>query len=316
MAFDFGQIGDIISKVCDSDYIDIKRDIDGKLQEVYSNIPCHIAYASTDNPDPKTVDIKPIIQSITVHCQLYVDIRNNDFIVAKKIGSDGSLIATYSGRCGNPVVSQGRKKVLMQMNGTENEEPTPVPPKDSAEIRISFVSDGSAIQDSQTRKAEIGKPFELQAPAIEGYEAVECYIDGDFVEGTTARIESVEKDAEIQFVYAVSDKQEYFRYLVYGLFTKDDGSFSMGWHLYKKINIESYTLEGGTYIITCKDEVIEHADGGQMLKIEEGARIVIGKNYAVVSEVISRENGSVTFAAETFTPDEAQKNAYTCHWYD
>lgn len=316
MAFNFGQIGDVIANVMDSDYIDIKRDIDGKLQEVYSNIPCHIAYASTDNPDPKTVDIKPIIQSITVHMQLFVDIRNNDFIVAKKIGSDGSIIATYSGRCGNPVVSQGRKKVLMQMNGTENDEPTPVPPKDSAEITISFVSDGSVIQDSQTRKAEIGKPFDLQAPAIEGYEAVECYIDGVFQEGTTARIAEVEKDAEIQFVYAVSDKQEYFRYLVYGLYTKDDGSFASGWHLYKKISIESYTLDGGTYIITCKDEVMEHADGGQQLKIEEGARIAIGNAFAVVSEVISRENGSVTFAAETFTPDEAQKNAYTCHWYD
>ena len=109
---DFGKIGDIASKFFDSDYIDIKRDMGGKLQEVYSNIPCHVAYASTDNPDPTTVDTKPIIQSITVHCPLYVDIRNNDFIVAKKIGSDGSLIATYSGRCGNPVVSQGRKKAL------------------------------------------------------------------------------------------------------------------------------------------------------------------------------------------------------------
>lgn len=315
---DFGKIGDIVSSAMDSDYIDIKRDVDGKLQEVYSNIPCHVAYASTDNPDPTTVDVKPIIQSITVHCQLYVDIRNNDFIVAKKIGSDGSLIATYSGRCGNPVVSQGRKKVLMQMNGTEAEEPTPIPPKEGAEITISFISDGSAIQDEQTQKAEIGKPFEMEAPVIEGYTAVECYVDGVFVEGTGARIENVEKDAEIQFVYAVSETPEFFRFLVNGLYTKDDGTLSSGWHLYKKIPIASYFEEEGLYVITCMDGVWEHEDGGQTLKIEPDARLVLipGKVFVKVSEIVMKDNGNVIFHAVPFEPTEAEKDAYVCGWYD
>lgn len=318
MMIDFGKIGDIASKFFDSDYIDIKRDLNGKLQEVYSNIPCHVAYASTDNPDPTTVDIKPIIQSITVHCPLYVDIRNNDFIIAKKIGSDGSLIATYSGRCGNPVVSQGRKKTLMQMSGTEADEPTPIPPKEGAEIRISFISDGMAIQDSQTQKAEIGKPFVMESPVIEGYTAVECYIDGVLQEGTTARIESVGNPAEIKFVYAVSDVPEFFRFLVKGLYTKDDGSLSSGWHLYKKVDIDSVSVSGDVYTISCKDEVLEHLDGGQKLKVEVGARMVLipGNVFVEISEIVRKDNGIVIFNAVPFEPTDDERKAYVCGYYD
>ena len=137
--FNFGQIGNIMSELFDSDFIDIKRDVGSNLQEMYSNVPCHIAFASTDNPDPTTVDTKPIIQSINVHMPLWVDIKNNDFIVAKRMDSEGNLLKTYSGRCGNPIVSEGRQKVLMTMSATEPEDPTPVPPKDPAIIKINYL---------------------------------------------------------------------------------------------------------------------------------------------------------------------------------
>ena len=316
--FDFGKIGDVISNVMDSDFIDIKRDNAGKLEEVYSNIPCHIAYASTDNPDPKTVDIKPVIQSITVHLQLWVDIRNNDYIVAKKIGSDGSIIATYSGRCGNPVVSQGRKKVLMQMDGTEPDEPTPVPPKDAAKITVLYYSNDAPIQEQAERLAEIGKPFDLEPPVIEGYSIAECYIDGVLQTGTEAHIDEVTQDAEIKFVYAVSDTPEFFRFLVNGLYTKDDGSLDSGWHLYKKVGIDGVSLEDEIYTITCDDVTLIHEDGGQTLKIEVGARMVLipSSEYVEVTEILEKDGGKVTFTAEPFTPTEAERNAYVCGYYD
>lgn len=318
MAFDFGRIGDIISKYVDSDFIDIKRDISGKLQEVYSNIPCHVAYASTDNPDPTTVDIKPVIQSITVHCPLYVDIRNNDFIVAKKIGSDGSLIATYSGRCGNPVVSQGRKKVLMQMNGTEPEEPTPLPQKEGAAISVSCVSDGKEILQS-AEQAEVGKPFVLEPPAIDGYTASECYIDGILQESTSAYIADVQEGGhEVRFVYSVSGNPGYFRFLANGLYTKDDGSLASGLHLYKKVPVTSIIQDNGTFSMTCQDVRLVHEDGGNVLSVEPGAKIVLvpGDIYAEVSEIKSRWGGMVTFKADSFVPTDAERNAYRCNWYD
>ena len=315
--FNFGKIGETISKVMDSDFIDIKRDISGKLQEVYSNIPCHIAYSSIDNPDPLTVDVKPIIQAITVHLQLWVDIRNNNFIVAKKIGSDGSIIATYSGRCGNPVVSQGRKKVLMQMNGTESDEPTPVPPENPARITILYYSGNDPIQDQAERLVETGQSFTMEAPVSEGYVVDKCYIDGDLQTGTAAHIDEVTADAEIKFVYAVSDIPEFFRFLVNGLYTRDDGSLASGWHLYKKINIDSVSVEDDTYTVTCDDITLVHEDGGQTLKIEKDARLVLipGQIFVKV-DTVEIQGGKATFTATPFTPTEAERNAYICGYYD
>lgn len=316
---DFGRIGGIISQYVDTDYIDIKRDIDGKLQEVYSNIPCHVAYASTDNPDPTTVDVKPIIQSITVHMQLWVDVRNNDFIVAKKTGSDGSLIATYSGRCGNPVVSQGRKKVLMQMNGTENDDPTPLPPKQSVRITIGYFSGGTEIQPENVQECEAGQPFEMQAPAIDGYNISECYIDGVQQESTAAYIPEVsESGYEVKFVYAVSDAPVSFRFLVNGLYTKDDGRLASGWHLYKKILIDSVSQDEGVYTITCDDVRLVHSDSSKVLTVEKNSKIVLtpGDVFAIVTGVVLRNGGKVTFTAAPYEPTEAEQNCYHCRWYD
>lgn len=318
MAFDFGKIGKTISRIMDSDYIDIKRDISGKLQEVYTNIPCHVSYASTDNPDPTSVDTKPIIQSLTVHLQNWVDVRNNDFIIAKKVDSNGNIATVYSGRCGNPVVSQSRKKISMQMNGTESETPTPIPPKDSAIISIKFISDDTEIQDEQTLTTEIGKPFDLEAPTIEGFSAAECYINDVFQEGTNAHIDEVTENAEIRFVYSVSEIPQFFRFLVNGLYTKDDGSLASGWHLYKKYMIESVSSSDGTHTITCEDISDIHEDGGQILKIESGARLVLipGNVFVEVTEIISKDGGSVTFYAVQFEPTENERNAYVCGYYD
>jgi hypothetical protein len=318
MAFNFGKIGEVASRYFDSDYIDIKRDLNGKLQEVYSNIPCHIAYASTDNPDPTTVDVKPIIQSITVHLQNWVDIRNNDFIIAKKVGSDGSLVATYSGRCGNPVVSQGRKKVLMQMNGTEPEEATPVPPKDSVKITVLFVSDGESIQESRTVTAEAGKPFDLDAPAIDGYSPIECHVNGVWQEGTSAHIGSAADGTEIEFVYVASDRQNYIRLLVRGIYTRDDGSLASGWHQYRAVNADSVSVEDDLYTLTCDDFEETHGDGGQKLSVAPGEKLVLypGNVFLEIEGITGHDGGKITFTARQFTPTDGERDSYVCHWYD
>ena len=316
---DFGKIGGVLHKYFDTDYIDIKRDVAGTLREIYSNIPCHVAYSSVDNPDPTSVDTKPIIQSITIHLENYVDIQNNDFIIAKKIGSDGSLIATYSGRCGNPVVSQGRKKVLMQMSGTQAENPTPLPPKSPAIITVEYFCNDSAILDSEKQEAEIGIAFDLTAPVIEGYKVAECYIDGIKQESATAHIDSVNESGHtIRFVYAVSDIPEFFRFLVNGLYTKDSGSLAKGYHLYKKVDIDSVEIDGNEYTITSDDVDLTHSDNGKLLTVIEGAEMLLipSNVFVSVNEIVKREKGKVTFTATAFEPTEKQKDAYICGWYD
>lgn len=317
--FNFGQIGNIMSELFDSDFLDIKRDVGSNLQELYSNIPCHIAFASTDNPDPTTVDIKPIIQSINVHMPLWVDIQNNDFIVAKRMDSEGNLLKTYSGRCGNPIVSEGRQKVLMTMSATEPVDPTPVPPKNPAIIKINYLSNGIPIQDSIEKTVEVGSSFSITAPVIEGYSAEYCIVDGEKQESAMVYIADV-KDVEhtIDFVYTVSEMPNMMRFLVNGLYTKDDGSLANGYHQYKKIDIDSISESEGIFIITCDDVNWVHDDNGKSLSIKAGTKLVlIPRNIFVqVDEIIGVENNKVTFTATEFTPTEAEKDSYVTGWYD
>lgn len=317
--FNFGQIGNIMSELFDSDFLDIKRDVGSNLQELYSNIPCHIAFASTDNPDPTTVDIKPIIQSINVHIPLWVDIQNNDFIVAKRMDSEGNLLKTYSGRCGNPIVSEGRQKVLMTMSATEPADPTPVPPKNPAIIKINYLSNGIPIQDSIEKTVEVGSSFSITAPVIEGYSAEYCIVDGEKQESAMVYIADV-KDVEhtIDFVYTVSEMPNMMRFLVNGLYTKDDGSLANGYHLYRKVDIDSISEAEGVFTITSDNVKQVHDDNGKTFTISVGAKIVlIPRNIFVeVTKILGIENNKVTFIAKEFVPTEDEKNAYVTGWYD
>ena len=317
--FNFEQIGDVMSEFFDSDFIDIKRDVGSNLQEIYSNIPCHISFTSTDNPDPTSVDIKPIIQSIIVHMPLWVDIKNDDFIIAKRMDSKGNLLKTYSGRCGNPIVSQGRQKVLMTMSATEPEEPTPVPPKNPAIIKINYLSSGIPIQDSIEKTAEVGSSFILNAPIIEGYSAEYCVVDGISQESAVAYIADVtDVEHNIDFVYTVSETPNMMRFLVNGLYTKDDGTLANGYHQYKKIDIDSISESEGVFTITSDNVKWTHEDNGKSLSIKAGAKLVlIPRNIFVkVDEIVGVSNNKVTFTATEFTPTEAEENSYVTGWYD
>ena len=317
--FNFGQISDVVSNVMDSDFIDIKRDSGGKLEEVYSNVPCHLAFNSTDNPDPNSVDTKPIIQSINVHCGNWVDLRNNDFIVAKRMDNAGNLLKVYSGRCGNPIVSQGRQKVLINMSATEPEPPTPTPPINPAIIKIKYLSDGSPIQDEIEKTVEVGSSFTINAPTIEGYQFAECYVNGVLQESPTVYIASVDEEGyTIVFEYSVSDMPNMARFLVDGLYTTDDGDLANGWHQYKKIDLDSITESENVFTITCNNVSWVHEDNGKQLSIKVGAKLVlIPRNIFVkVDEIINRVGNKITFTASEYTPTQDELNSYVCGWYD
>lgn len=316
--FNFGQIGNIISELFDTDLVDIKRDTSGQLQEIYSNIPCHISFASTDNPNPETVDIKPIIQSLNIHFPLWVDIKNNDFLIAKRLDNNGNLLTVYNGRCGNPIVSQGRQKVSMSMSATESEEPTPIPPKNPIKIKIYYLSNDVQIQEFTISEIEKGNDFTLTAPAIDNYSAVNCKIDDVLQDTTTAIITDVQEEHIVKFIYESTSVSTGFRYLVKGLYTKNDGSLANGYHLYKKLNIDSISENENIYTITCDDTEIEHEDNGKKLEINVGAKLVLVPNdiFVRVTEIISRTNGKVTFEAIRFNPSQDELNAYVCDWYN
>ena len=317
--FNFGQIDNIMSELFDTDYVDIKRDVGNELQEIYSNIPCHIAFNSADNPDPMGVDIKPIIQSVNIHTPNWVDIRNNDFLVAKRMDNKGNILIVYSGRCGNPVVSQGRKKVVMSMNATNSEIPTPVPPKNPIRITINYLYNDVQIQDSIVQEVEENSPFTIIAPIIEGYSPKYCVIDGEVQSITTAYISDVGVENHvIEFIYEVLNKPDILRILVNGLYTKDDGSLANGYHFYKKINIDNIVKDNDSYQITCDNIKWVHEDNGKDISIKVGTKIILipGNIFVMVDEILKIEDGKITFICREFVPAYEEQNAYITGWYD
>ena len=82
---------------------------------LYTDIPCHIDFISSDNPDGATAETQPIIVGIRLHCGLEVDLQNGDYIVANKLSNEGDILETYKGMIGEPTVTQSRKSAEMKM---------------------------------------------------------------------------------------------------------------------------------------------------------------------------------------------------------
>lgn len=317
---DFSVIGKAINEHFDTDFMDVKRDVSGGLEEVYSNIPCHISYSDVDNPNSETVDVKPIIQSLTINMPLWVDVRNNDFLVLKKAGLENSLLAVYSGRCGNPVVSQGRKKVVVAMSGTESEDPTPIPPKNFVNVTIKFLQDNIEIKEPLIKEVEKNSSFIMEAPYIEGFSPRGYVVDdGEEQEDATAYIQNVEDENHVvAFLYFIATKPDYFRILMNGLYTKDDGSLANGYHFYKKLKITFLSKDDGIFTITCDDVNLVHEDSGKDVFISVGTKMLLtpGDVFVEVTSILRRSGGLIVFTAEGFVPTDEERNAYVTRWYD
>ena len=76
--------------------------------------------------------------------------------------------------------------------------------------------------------------------------------------------------------------------------------------------------DNGGYQITCDDVDWIHEDNGKNISISVGTKIILipGNIFVKVSEIVSVDNGKVTFNAEQFIPNESELNAYITGWYD
>lgn len=317
--FNFGQIGNIISKYMDTDFVDIKRNISGQLEEIYSNIPCHANFINTDNPNPETVDIKPIIQSIEVHIPNWVDIQNDDYLIIKKMSNDNQILETYSGRCGNPVVNQARKKVLVTMSSSGSDIPTPPPPTNPVNIILSFFSDNKEIKKSIIEQIERGEEFRKVAPIIEGYNPSDVLIN-EVSQGMTIAVipETVEDEYNVKFIYQSATYASGFRFLLNGLYTTDEGILTSGYHMYKKIEAEIIDVQEDIYTIQSKDVKLYHPDMSKMLSVDIGVKLVLvpDRIFCIVISKIMQEDGIIQFKAQRYIPTEEEIEAYVTGWYD
>jgi len=111
-----------------------------------------------------------------------VDVRNNDYIVAKKVSHDGKLLMTYGGTCGHPAMSQARQSIVMQMASIlpHEDDVTPIPPQEPSIIRILHEDlIGEPIKSPIERKVELHQLTVIQPDRILNYEHRESWLDGE-----------------------------------------------------------------------------------------------------------------------------------------
>lgn len=316
MGINFEVIADKIHKHFDIDLLDIKRN----GIEIYSNIPCNIDINSADNPDPTAIDVTPIISSITVHMPQYVDVQNDDYLIAKRMSHNNDVLEVYKGVCGFPSVWQARKSVTMAMNTLNNEgEVTPPPPAEQSIITINYKDLlGVDIKSENQKIAEVGKQFDVFPPTIDGYTLKNSYLDGVLQESGTVIIpEASASGHNVLFEYDTTQEITYFRILAKGVYTKDDGSLASGYHLYKKIPVISVAGSNGEYVITTSVNKVLHDDNGE-LKLNTGTKLKLFNSnewVQITSNAVEVENG-YSFNTESYIPTEAEANSYLCNWYE
>lgn len=312
---DFEKISKVTSKYFDIDLLDIKRN----GIEIYSNVPCNIQINQSDNPDTTAIDVVPIISSLTIHMEQYVDIQNNDYIVAKRMSKDRKILEVYTGVCGFPSVWQARKSVNMKMETLSSEtEVTPPPPMNKSEITISYVDLlNNEIKPKEIKTVEKGNQVNVYPLNIDGYDIKYAYLDNELLSSTVVTILETKENHNIIFQYDKSTENEYLRILANGVYTRDDGSLAYGYHLYKKIPILSIIGENGIYTIETPIKEIEHEDNG-LLELKVGTKIKLfnSNEWVRISGNPVKTSDGYKFTVEPFTPQENEASAYICNWYE
>ena len=296
--------------------MDIKRD----GHEIYSNLPCNIQINKSDNADPDAVDVVPIITSLTINMDIWLDVRNDDYITAKRMSHDGEILEVYVGKCGYPATWQGRKSVDMAMATLKSpSEVTPPPPKNQSIVLIKCQNLlGQNIQPVLRKIAELGKKFTYYPPVIDGYSLKNTYLDGILQAENFIDIQTLENESyDVKFEYEETSENSYLRILHYGVYTEDDGSIEYGNHLYKKIPIEKISGSNGNYTITTKVNKVLHEDNGE-LKLDKGTKIKLfsSNEWAMITTNATQTLDGYEFNTEPYTPTQAEENAYVCNWYE
>lgn len=311
----FEIISNIVHKNFDTDFIDIKRN----GIEIYSNVPCNIQINSADNPDTTAIDVVPIITSLTIHMQQYVDVQNNDYIVAKRMSKDRTILEVYTGVCGFPSVWQARKSVNMAMSTLSSiEDVTPPPPINQSEITIDYKDLLGAEIKPQTKKiVELGKQAEIYPINIDGYTLQKAYLDGKLQESNIIVIPNTSLEHNVLFEYETSTKNDYLRILSKGVYTKDDGSVGFGYHLYKKIPILSIDGENGVYeLVTAVDRVLHDDNGELILKAGTKIKLFNSNEWARIASDVIKIDGGYKLSTVPYTPTESEASAVITNWYE
>ena len=309
---DFTKIAEPVSNALDTDFMDIYRQVEDNPERdlLYSNVPCHIAIKSSDNANPETVDVKPIIVSLRIHCGTWVDIKNNDYIVAKKCDLNGNVLNYYEGVIGEPATSMARQFVDMKMSSAQKgEEPEPVPTENKVDVTINyFDDDNQKVKESIIQSFRIGDNVVIKPSEINNYSFSYGRLNGETVIGDEIRIDNIKDEKYIvDFYYEQVITIKSIRILVNGDYTKDNGIFAYGLHLYAPINV----ISSNNNSLVLANNTFEHEDMGIItIKKDDKFKDNFGNWHIItaINPVNNRYNVEFT--------DTQPVQAYETHWYD
>lgn len=309
---DFTRLSQPISNALDTDYIDIYRQVEGNPERdlLYSNVPCHIAIKTSDNADPSRVDTQPIITSLRIHCGTWVDLKNNDYIVAKKCDLNGNILNYYEGIIGEPATSMARQFVDMAMSSErKGDDPEPVPPPEgeSVNITINYLDElKQPIKESIIQNYRKGDNVRIQPINIDNYNISSIELDGQEVENVV--IDDIQENHMVDFYYQAITFINSIRVLVNGDYTRDDGTYAYGLHLYAPIPILS--IESANSLKLASNKFYHEEMGTITIGINTKFRDNLNNWHIITAEPVKVDDGYII----TFADTEAVE-CYETHWY-
>lgn len=310
---DFTQLSEPINNALDTDYIDIYRQINETPERdlLYSNVKCHIAIKTTDNPNPENVDVQPIITSLRIHCGTWVDLKNNDYIIAKKCDLNSNVLHYYSGIIGEPAVSMARQSVNMIMSSlNEGDEPIPPPPPidESVSVFVNYLDElGEPIRETIEQQYKKGSDVIINPLNIENYALTRIELDGETVQ--KVEINDIQENAIVNFYYQSVITITNIRPLIYGDYIKDNGTYAYGLHLYAPISVLS--VDGNT--LKLASNKYNHEEIG-IIEIVKGDKFRDNlDNWHIITANPVRVNDGYTI---TFSDTTEPSDYYVTHWYD
>lgn len=313
MVVDFTKLSQPVSSAFDTDYMDIYRQIDDDPERdlLYSNVKCHIAIKTADNPDPTSVDVQPKIVSLRIHTATDIDLKNNDYVIAKRCDLQGNVLHYYSGIIGEPAVSMARQSVNMIMSTLDDgDEPLPPPPPigDSVTVTINYLDgEGKTVHEPIEKQYKKGTDIVINPLIIDGYTVSKAELDGQEV--GTVEIDNIQEEHTVTFYYTAITQITNIRVLVDGDYIKDNGQFATGLHLYAPISILS--VESANSLKLASNKFYHEEMGNITLITGDKFRDNLNNWHILTANPLKVDDGYIITFEDTEPVD-----CYVTHWYD
>lgn len=84
---------------------------------IYSQIPCRVSFVTNDISEPTAEDINHLSLHIKIFCAANTDIKKGDKLVAYRMGDNGEVLETYTGKASKPRQYVTHKEISLEEVG-------------------------------------------------------------------------------------------------------------------------------------------------------------------------------------------------------